>query len=58
MSARPSDAIALALRTNAAILVEEGLIEGAKSFDVGSEDPEKLRAWFEDLELASIEELE
>lgn len=58
IDARPSDAIALALRTKAAILVEEELIEEASAFDVNSQDPEKLRAWFEDLELTGVEELD
>ena len=49
VDARPSDAIALALRTGAAIYVDQTVIEKAKAFDVGSEDPEKLRSWFESL---------
>jgi bifunctional DNase/RNase len=58
VDARPSDAIALALRSGAAILVEQELIEDASAFDVNSQDPEKLRAWFEDLELTGVEELD
>lgn len=58
VDARPSDAIALALRTGAAILVEEEVIEQASSFDPNSQDPEKLKAWFEDLELTGVEELD
>ena len=49
VDARPSDAIALALRTGAPIYVDAHVIEKAKEFDVGSEDPEKLREWFESL---------
>jgi bifunctional DNase/RNase len=49
VDARPSDAIALALRAGAPIFVHAEVIEKAKSFDVGSEDPEKLRQWFETL---------
>lgn len=56
VDARPSDALALALRTAAPILVEEEVIEVARSYDVGSLDPEKLRAWFENLELEGVEE--
>ena len=58
VDARPSDAIALALRTGAAILVEEEVIEDASAFDPNCEDPEKLKAWFEDLELTGVEELD
>ena len=54
VDARPSDAIALALRTGAPIYVHADVIEKAKAFDVGSEDPEKLRQWFESL---SIDEM-
>ena len=49
VDARPSDAIALALRASAPIYVNPEVIERAKDFDVGSEDPEKLRSWFESL---------
>ena len=49
VDARPSDGIALALRCGAPIFVEETVIEKAQSFDVGSDDPEKLRLWFENL---------
>lgn len=49
LDARPSDAIALALRADAPIYVNPEVIERAKDFDVGSEDPEKLRSWFESL---------
>lgn len=54
VDARPSDAIALALRSDAPIYVHADVIEKAKAFDVGSEDPEKLRHWFESL---SIDEM-
>jgi len=37
VDARPSDAIALALRTRAPIMVEETVIENAKNVDFGSE---------------------
>lgn len=54
VDARPSDAIALALRTGAPIYVHADVVEKAKAFDVGSDDPEKLRRWFETL---SVDEL-
>ena len=49
IDARPSDAIALALRTEAPILVEEEVIEQAKSLDFSAEDSERLKSWFENL---------
>jgi uncharacterized protein len=52
VDARPSDAIALALRTRAPILVEETVIENAKAVDFGSErlDSEKVQKWLEALD--------
>ena len=41
IDSRPSDAIALALRTKAPIFVEEQVIEAAKSLDIP--DPDKLK---------------
>ena len=41
IDSRPSDAIALALRTKAPIFVEEHVIEAAKSLDIP--DPDKLK---------------
>jgi bifunctional DNase/RNase len=56
LDSRPSDAIALALRTKAPIYVAEKVLEAAQSADVevdGSER-ERLRRWLED---ASSEDL-
>jgi bifunctional DNase/RNase len=52
IDARPSDAIALALRTRAPILVEESVIDNAKSVDFGQERPntDRLQQWFESLD--------
>ena len=52
VDARPSDAIALALRTRAPILVEETVIENAKTVDFGSErlDNDKVQKWPEALD--------
>jgi bifunctional DNase/RNase len=52
VDARPSDAIALALRARAPIFVEESVIDNAKSFDAGSEKPdtERLQKWLENLD--------
>jgi bifunctional DNase/RNase len=52
IDARPSDAIALALRTRAPILVEETVIENAKSMEFAPEkaDSERLQKWLESLD--------
>ena len=51
VDARPSDAIALALRTKSPISVEERVVEGAKGMDLAKEttDSEKLQKWLEGL---------
>ena len=52
IDARPSDAIALALRTKAPIYVEEDVIENAKALDGTPEgtDGERLQKWLESLD--------
>src|ERR671936_1014963 len=52
IDARPSDAIALALRTRAPIFVEESVIDNAKTMDPSSEkaDAERLHKWLEGLD--------
>jgi bifunctional DNase/RNase len=56
VDARPSDAIALALRTRAPILVEEAVIDNAKTVDFGSErlDNDKVQKWLEGLDPAEL----
>jgi len=51
IDSRPSDAIALALRTNSPIFVEEEVVDKAHSlkFDENLEDSEKLQKWLENL---------
>lgn len=51
VDARPSDAIALALRTGAPIFVDEDVIRRAKSVDVSKEvdEQERLKEWLEHL---------
>jgi bifunctional DNase/RNase len=51
IDARPSDAIALALRTRSPIFVEESVIEGASHVDAGSgrSDIGRLQKWLEGL---------
>ena len=52
VDARPSDAIALALRTRAPIFVEETVIDNAKTVDTSSEkaDADRLHKWLESLD--------
>ena len=52
VDARPSDAIALALRAKAPIFVEANVIEMAKSIDPteDAKDTERLRKWLETLD--------
>jgi bifunctional DNase/RNase len=52
IDARPSDAIALALRTSAPILVDEKVIENAKTVDFANDkqDSERLQQWLESLD--------
>jgi uncharacterized protein len=51
IDARPSDAIALALRTRAPIFVEDAVVENAKGLDLSKEttDSERLQKWLEGL---------
>ena len=52
VDARPSDAIALALRTRSPILVEATVIDNAKTIDCASEraDSDRLQKWLESLD--------
>ena len=52
VDARPSDAIALALRTRAPLLVDETVIDHAKTVDFTSEraDSDRLQKWLESLD--------
>ncbi len=52
IDARPSDAIALALRTQASIFVEESVIDSAKGVDFATDrgDSERLQKWLESLD--------
>jgi uncharacterized protein len=52
IDARPSDAIALALRARAPIFVEETVIDNAKTVDLAPEkgDTERLQKWLESLD--------
>src|SRR3984893_5244650 len=51
IDARPSDAIALALRTRAPIFVEDSVIDNAKTVNISSDknDAERLHKWLESL---------
>ena len=52
IDARPSDAIALALRARAPIFVEEKVIDHAKTVDIAPEkgETERLQKWLESLD--------
>lgn len=52
IDARPSDAIALALRTRAPILVEDTVLDNAKTVDFAAEqaDHDRLQQWLESLD--------
>jgi bifunctional DNase/RNase len=52
IDARPSDAIALALRTRSPFLVDETVIDNAKSVDFAAQpaDNERLQKWLESLD--------
>ncbi len=52
VDARPSDAIALALRAEAPIYVEQAVLDQSRALDEDGEpsDSERLRKWFENLD--------
>ena len=52
IDARPSDAIALALRTHAPIFVEDSVIDNAKTVDFSTDkaDADRLQKWLENLD--------
>jgi len=52
LDSRPSDAIALALRAEAPIFVEQSVLERAQTLDSSEDlpDSERLRQWFENLD--------
>jgi bifunctional DNase/RNase len=51
LDARPSDAIALALRTEAPIYVAQSVLDQAQTISPDSDDPnEKAKNWFEQLD--------
>ncbi len=52
IDARPSDAIALALRTHAPIFVEDAVIDQAKTIDFSTDKPDadRLHKWLESLD--------
>jgi len=57
LDSRPSDAIAIALRTQAPIFVEKSVVDKSRKIDLGSTDEEqKKRKWAEILESLSPED--
>ena len=62
VDARPSDAIALALRAGAPIYVDEEVVRKAKNLEVGKEveavkadDPDRLREWLQNIKPEDFE---
>jgi len=49
IDARPSDAIALALRTETPIFVEQAVLDQAQTISPEEDSEEKLKKWFENL---------
>jgi bifunctional DNase/RNase len=55
LDARPSDAIALALRTEAPIFVEQAVLDQAQTITPDGEDgDEKVKKWFENLDTEDL----
>lgn len=56
VDSRPSDAIALALRTSSPVLVEESVLEKSRAQDDSAEaqSHERLRKWFEEADPESL----
>lgn len=56
VDARPSDAIALALRTQAPILVDDSVLDRAKNLDFvnDKQDSERLQQWLESLDTEEL----
>jgi uncharacterized protein len=49
IDARPSDAIALALRTSSPIFVERSVLESAQTISADETTEKRLKKWFEDV---------
>lgn len=49
IDARPSDAIALALRTSAPIFVEQAVIDNAQTISPDDQSEDKLKKWLEEV---------
>jgi hypothetical protein len=56
IDSRPSDAIALALRVNAPVFVEEGVLEKSRRTDESSDSANaaRLRKWLEEVDPAAL----
>lgn len=54
IDSRPSDAIALALRTDAPIFVLPTVLEKAKAVELATSDEERLRKWLEDVDPSEL----
>lgn len=54
IDSRPSDAIALALRTDAPIFVLPGVLERARAVELATSDEERLRKWLEEVDPSDL----
>jgi bifunctional DNase/RNase len=54
LDARPSDAIALALRVNAPIFVLPAVLEKAKAVELATNDEDRLRKWLEEVDPSEL----
>ena len=54
LDARPSDAIALALRADAPIFVLPDVLEKAKAVELATTDEERLRKWLEEVDPSEL----
>jgi bifunctional DNase/RNase len=56
IDSRPSDAIAIALRTDSPIFVDESVIESAAGFDLTGDpkNSERLKKWLENLDVDAL----
>lgn len=54
LDARPSDAIALALRAGAPIFVLPAVLEKAKAVELATTDEDRLRKWLEDVDPSEL----
>jgi bifunctional DNase/RNase len=54
LDARPSDAIALALRVESPIFVVPSVLEKARAVELATDDEERLRKWLEEIDPSEL----